>query len=48
VFFAFFMRQSGRDEEAAEFIDDDQLELNNQDEEYLHSVKVCHFILLSS
>ena len=44
MFFAFFIRKSDRDQEAAEFIDDDQLELNSHDEEYLHSIKVCPLI----
>ncbi len=37
IFFAFFFRQSNEDKEANEYIDD---HLNN-DEEYLHSNKVC-------
>ncbi|CAM4981739.1 unnamed protein product, partial [Rotaria socialis] len=38
LLFAVFMRNTNEDEQAAEFIDDDNIELND-DEEYLHSIK---------
>ncbi len=37
IFFACFIRMSDTDEEAAEYLDDN----TNDDEEYLHSIKVC-------
>ena len=40
IFFAFFFRNSNDDKEAKEFIDDNEINLNN-DEEYLHSKQVC-------
>lgn len=40
IFFALFFRNTDKDNEAAEFIDEDHPELNN-DEEYLHSIEVC-------
>jgi len=40
IFFAFFCRNSNDDKEANELLDDNQLDLDN-DEEYLHSIKVC-------
>ncbi|CAF1309622.1 unnamed protein product [Rotaria magnacalcarata] len=38
LLFAVFMRHKNEDEQAAEFIDDDNIELND-DEEYLHSIQ---------
>jgi len=43
IFFAFFFRNSNDDKEAKEYIDDNRIDLNN-DEEYLHSNKVCFVI----
>jgi hypothetical protein len=43
IFFAFFFRNSNDDKEAKEFIDDNQVDLQN-DEEYLHLHKVCFVI----
>ncbi len=44
IFFAFFFRNSNDDKEAKEYIDENQIDLNN-DEEYLHSNKVCLFVI---
>ncbi|CAF3897839.1 unnamed protein product [Rotaria sordida] len=38
IFFAFFFRNSNDDNEAKEYIDENQIDLNN-DEEYLHSIE---------
>jgi hypothetical protein len=41
IFFAFFIRNSDKDKEAAEYLDNDNgLELGT-DEEYLHFTEVC-------
>jgi len=45
IFFAFFFRNSNEDKEAKEYIDDNQIDLN-YDEEYLHSNKVCLLLYL--
>jgi hypothetical protein len=45
IFFAFFFRNANEDKEAKEYIDDNQIDLNH-DEEYLHSNKVCLFIII--
>lgn len=37
---SFLCRNTNKDETAEEFIDDEHIELNN-DEEYLHSIRVC-------
>ena len=39
IFFACFCRKSNDDKEANEFLDNNQIDLDN-DEEYLHSIKV--------
>ncbi|CAF4725311.1 unnamed protein product, partial [Rotaria magnacalcarata] len=44
LLFAVFIRHKNEDEQAAEFIDDDNIELND-DEEYLHSIQVCLSII---
>jgi hypothetical protein len=46
IFFAFFIRNTDQDKEAAEYLDDDCFELGG-DEEYLHSIKESPFILRS-
>jgi hypothetical protein len=43
IIFAFFIRNTDKDKEAAEFIDEDQIEFDNDDEDYLHSIQVCSF-----
>jgi len=43
IFFAFFCRKSDDDKEAKEYIDENQIDLDNN-EEYLHSNKGCLFI----
>jgi hypothetical protein len=43
IFFAFSFRNSNEDKEAKEYIDDNQIDLNN--DEYLHLNKVCLFII---
>ncbi len=40
IFFAFFCRKSDDDKEANEHLDENKIDLDN-DEEYLHSTKVC-------
>lgn len=40
IFFAFFCRKSNDDKEADEYLDENQINLD-ADEEYLHSIKVC-------
>ncbi len=40
IFFAFFCRKPDDDKEANEHLVEDKIELDN-DEEYLHSTKVC-------
>jgi hypothetical protein len=45
IFFVFFIRHTDDDKEAAEHISDEDLGLPN-DEDYLHSMKVCSLFLL--
>ncbi len=45
IFFAFFCRKPNDDLEANEHLSEDKIELDN-DEEYLHSTKVCFFNLI--
>jgi hypothetical protein len=40
IIFAFFIRNTDKDVEASEFIDEDHPELN-KNEDYLHSIEVC-------
>jgi hypothetical protein len=40
IFFACFCHNSNDDEEAIEYLDDNQIDLDN-DEEYLHLNEVC-------
>ena len=42
IFFAFFCRKPNDDKEANEYLDEKQIELDN-DEEYLHTTKVYLF-----
>jgi hypothetical protein len=44
IFFAWFIRNTDKDKEAAEFLDDDHPALDD-DEDYLHSLEVCFEIL---
>jgi hypothetical protein len=45
IIFACFIRKRENDKEAAEYLDDDAYFDLNDDEEYLHSIKVClHFV----
>jgi hypothetical protein len=46
IFFAFLIRDADKDKEAAEYLEDDDLELSG-DEEYLHSIKQSPFVLRS-
>jgi hypothetical protein len=41
MFFAFVVRNKDKDEQAAEFLDEDHPELNDDDDDYLHSLEVC-------
>jgi hypothetical protein len=43
VFFACFCRNANEDKEASEYLDDNQVDLDN-DEEYLHSIEVRVFV----
>jgi hypothetical protein len=43
IFFACFCQNSSEDKEASEYLDDNQVDLNT-DEEYLHSTEVCVFV----
>jgi hypothetical protein len=43
IFFACFCRNSNEDKEADEYLDDNQVDLDN-DEEYLHSIEVRVFV----
>jgi hypothetical protein len=45
IFFAFFCRNSDDDKEANEYLNDNQFDLDN-DEEYLHSIKVSLLIFI--
>jgi hypothetical protein len=45
IFFAFFCRKSDDDKEANEYLDENQIDLDN-DEEYIHSTEVCLFFFL--
>ncbi|CAF4193018.1 unnamed protein product, partial [Adineta steineri] len=47
IFFAFFCRKPNDDKEANEYLNDDQFDLND-DEEYLHSMKVNSLFLYRS
>jgi hypothetical protein len=47
IFFACFWRNSDDDKEASEFLDDNQVDLDN-DEEYLHSIEVSLLISLKN
>ena len=48
MFFACFVRKSDKDEEAAEYLDDQVVFDLHDDEEYLSAIKVCvHFVQLS-
>jgi hypothetical protein len=44
LFFAFFFRNSNNDKEASEYIDENQIDLED-DEDYLHSSQVCFLII---
>lgn len=44
IFFAFFMRKSDKDKEAAEYLDNDNDLQLNTDEDYLHPIEVRDFI----
>jgi hypothetical protein len=43
IFFACFCRNSNEDKEADEYLDDNQVDLDN-DEEYFHSIEVSVFV----
>jgi hypothetical protein len=44
IIFACFIRKSDNDKVAAEYLDDDVCFDLNDDEEYLHSIKVCFIV----
>ncbi len=44
IFFACFCGKSDEDKEATEHLDDNEMDLDN-DEEYLHSTRVCLYII---
>jgi hypothetical protein len=46
IIFACFIRKSDNDKEAAEYLDDDICFDLEEDEEYLHSIKVCFIMCL--
>ncbi len=47
IFFACFIQKSDNDKEAAEYLDDDTNFDLDDNEEYLHSIKVCLLIYKS-
>jgi len=46
ILFACFCRNANEDTEANEYLDDNQVDLDN-DEEYLHSIEVRGFCILN-
>jgi hypothetical protein len=41
IFFTFFCRNTTDDKEANEYLDENEMDSENSDEEYLHSIEVC-------
>lgn len=47
IFFSFFFQNSNDDKEGNDYLDNNQIDLNNNNEEYIYSIEVCLFFCSS-